>query len=61
MLGTRRDVFQMTLGADALALALNDQVWLTHDGFGLSAGRAGRVIGTDPDWVNGKNTVEIWC
>ena len=61
MLGTRRDVFQMTLGADALALALNDQVWLTHDGFGLSAGRAGRVIGTDPDWVNGRNTVEIWC
>lgn len=60
LLGTRRDMFGNRIGADGLALNLNDQVWMSHDGFNLAAGKAFRVIGTDPDRVGGFNAVEYW-
>ncbi len=60
MLGTARDVFELVVGAEGLGLQLNDQVWLSHDRFGLTEGRAFRVIGLDPDWVGGVCGLTLW-
>jgi len=52
-------VYAFTGTAKLLYLKLGQQVTLTHNRFGLTAGKTGQVITLSPDWVNGTINVEV--
>ena len=52
-------VYAFTGTAKLLYLKLGQQVTLTHNRFGLSAGKTGQVITLSPNWVEGTINVEV--
>jgi hypothetical protein len=54
-----RTVYAFTGTAKLLYLKLGQQVTLTHNRFGLSAGKTGQVITLSPNWVDGTINVEV--
>lgn len=61
LLGAERRIGTFSTGRNALALQLgSDQLWLSHDRYGLSTGRAFRAIGMDPDDRLDTVAVRVW-
>jgi hypothetical protein len=52
-------VYAFTGTAKLLYLKLGQQVTLTHNRFGLSAGKTGQVITLSPNWADGTINVEV--
>jgi hypothetical protein len=52
-------VYAFTGTSKLMGLKLGQGVTLTHNRFGLSAGKAGQVITLAPDWANGTVNVEV--
>lgn len=52
-------VYAFTGSAKLLSLKLGQGVTLTHNRFGLNAGKSGQVITLAPDWANGTVNVEV--
>jgi len=54
-----RTVYAFTGTAKLMYLKLGQQVTLTHNRFGLNAGKTGQVITLAPDWAKGTVNVEV--
>lgn len=54
-----RTVYAFTGTAKLMYLKLGQSVTLTHNRFGLNAGKSGQVITLAPDWANGTVNVEV--
>lgn len=54
-----RTIYSFTGTAKLMYLKLGQGVTLTHNRFGLNAGKSGQVITLAPDWANGTVNVEV--
>jgi hypothetical protein len=54
-----RTIYSFTGTAKLMGLKLGQGVTLTHNRFGLNAGKSGQVITLAPDWANGTVNVEV--
>jgi hypothetical protein len=54
-----RHVYQFTGYAWLMLVELGDAMTITHERFGLSAGRTGLVVSIDRDWLSGRITIGV--
>jgi len=59
IMGAARTVYEFTGLPICQNLYLGQAVTLTHGRFGLDTGKAGVVVGLDPDWLTGRVVVQV--
>lgn len=55
-----RTIYKLTCTANMLNLKLGQEVFITHNRFGLNSGKSGQVVSLSPNWLTSTIDIEVF-